>query len=27
MRYLPELFAANTRWAEDMQAADPNFFA
>lgn len=27
MKYLPELFAANTRWAEDMRAADPNFFA
>lgn len=27
MKYLPELFAANARWAEKMQAADPNFFA
>jgi carbonic anhydrase len=27
MKYLPELFAANTCWAEDMRAADPNFFA
>jgi carbonic anhydrase len=27
MKYLPELFAANARWAEDMEAADPHFFA
>ena len=27
MKYLPELFAANARWAEDMLAADPDFFA
>ena len=27
MKYLPELFAANARWAEEMRAADPNFFA
>ena len=27
MKYLPELFAANTRWAEEMTAADPKFFA
>jgi len=26
MKYLPELFAANARWAEDMRAADPDFF-
>ncbi|MBL8932311.1 MAG: carbonate dehydratase [Kineosporiaceae bacterium] len=26
MRYLPELFAANARWAEDVRAADPEFF-
>jgi hypothetical protein len=26
MKYLPELFNANARWAEDMRAADPNFF-
>ena len=26
MKYLPELFKANARWAEDMRAADPNFF-
>jgi hypothetical protein len=24
--YLPELFAANARWAEEMTAADPDFF-
>ena len=27
MKYLPELFAANARWAEEMTAADPGFFA
>ncbi len=27
MKYLPELFTANARWAEEMLAADPNFFA
>jgi len=27
MKYLPELFAANARWAEGMRAADPGFFA
>ena len=27
MKYLPELFAANARWAEEMKAADPRFFA
>ena len=27
MKYLPELFAANARWAEVMTAADPRFFA
>jgi carbonic anhydrase len=27
MKYLPELFAANARWAEEMTSADPNFFA
>ena len=27
MKYLPELFAANARWAEAMKAADPQFFA
>jgi carbonic anhydrase len=27
MKYLPELFAANARWAEEMTAADPKFFA
>ncbi|MDG4594163.1 MAG: carbonate dehydratase [Candidatus Contendobacter sp.] len=27
MKYLPELFAANARWAEEMTAADPRFFA
>ena len=27
MKYLPELFAANARWAEAMKAADPHFFA
>ncbi|HRD49110.1 MAG TPA: carbonate dehydratase [Candidatus Contendobacter sp.] len=26
MKYLPELFAANARWAEEMTAADPRFF-
>ena len=26
MKYLPELFAANARWAEGMTAADPSFF-
>ncbi len=26
MKYLPELFAANARWAEEMTAADPGFF-
>lgn len=26
MKYLPELFAANARWAEEMTAADPDFF-
>jgi carbonic anhydrase len=26
MKYLPELFAANARWAEEMVAADPHFF-
>ena len=26
VRYLPELFAANTRWAEDMRATNPDFF-
>ncbi|MDS4029449.1 MAG: carbonic anhydrase, partial [Candidatus Contendobacter sp.] len=27
MKYLPELFAANARWAEEMKATDPQFFA
>ncbi|MER2603664.1 MAG: carbonate dehydratase [Candidatus Competibacter phosphatis] len=27
MKYLPELFAANARWAEETTAADPHFFA
>lgn len=27
MNYLPELFAANARWAEEMRAADPDFFS
>ena len=27
MKYLPELFAANTRWAAETRAADPNFFS
>ncbi len=27
MKYLPELFAANARWAEEIKAADPQFFA
>ncbi len=27
MKYLPELFAANARWAEETTAADPGFFA
>ena len=27
MKYLPELFAANARWAEEMTVADPRFFA
>lgn len=27
MKYLPELFAANARWAEETTANDPNFFA
>ncbi len=27
MKYLPELFTANARWAAEMQADDPNFFA
>lgn len=26
MKYLPELFAANARWAAEMTAADPDFF-
>ena len=26
MKYLPELFSANARWAEAMTAADPQFF-
>ncbi|MFZ0159870.1 MAG: carbonate dehydratase [Kineosporiaceae bacterium] len=26
MKYLPGLFAANARWAEEMRAADPDFF-
>ena len=26
MKYLPELFAANARWAAEMTAADPSFF-
>ncbi|MFZ1494171.1 MAG: carbonate dehydratase [Candidatus Competibacter denitrificans] len=26
MKYLPELFAANARWAEETTATDPNFF-
>ncbi|MFZ1641128.1 MAG: hypothetical protein WAV07_06745 [Candidatus Contendobacter sp.] len=26
MKYLPELFAANAHWAEEMTAADPHFF-
>jgi carbonic anhydrase len=26
MKYLPELFAANARWAEEMTTADPSFF-
>ncbi|QQS54962.1 MAG: carbonate dehydratase [Candidatus Competibacteraceae bacterium] len=26
MKYLPELFSANARWAEETRAADPNFF-
>ncbi|MFZ1325121.1 MAG: carbonate dehydratase [Candidatus Contendobacter sp.] len=27
MKYLPELFAANARWAEETTANDPHFFA
>ena len=27
MKYLPELFASNARWAEEMLAADPGFFS
>jgi len=27
MKYLPELFAANARWADDVRSADPGFFA
>jgi hypothetical protein len=27
MKFLPQLFVANARWAEDMRAADPKFFA
>lgn len=27
MKYLPELFEANARWAEEMRAVDPGFFA
>ena len=27
MKYLPELFIANARWAEETRATDPNFFA
>ena len=27
MKYLPELFAANAQWADDMRAVDPDFFA
>ena len=27
MKYLPDLFAANARWAEDVSAANPHFFA
>jgi len=27
MKYLPELFAANARWADEMVAVDPDFFA
>ena len=27
MKYLPELFAANARWAEQMRAVDTDFFA
>lgn len=27
MKYLPELFAANARWAKEMQAVDPSFFS
>lgn len=27
MKYLPELFDANFRWAEEMRATDPGFFA
>ncbi len=27
MKYLPKLFAANARWAEETTANDPNFFA
>jgi carbonic anhydrase len=27
MKYLPELFAANARWAANMQDVDPNFFS
>jgi len=27
MKYLPELFAANAQWADDMRAVDPGFFA
>ena len=27
MKYLPELFVANARWAEDMQTSDPGFFS
>ena len=27
MQYLPELFAANARWSDDMRAVDPDFFA
>ena len=27
MKYLPQLFAANARWADEVVAADPGFFA
>ncbi len=27
MKYLPQLFAANARWADEVAAADPGFFA